>query len=257
MARERRWGVTILAVAVAGPVTTAAIATPTFATAARHAGSERVEIRGYVTASASVEPGSTPIDMSADPYCRGQHAAPIVHPRVRVGTGGGVAGVLVHVTNAPGGTTGGAAGEGEASAGPVLDQSGCMYAPDAIAVRVGQPLVIRNSDQTLHNVRVGPEANRAFNFAQPMRGMESRRTFDRAEVGIPVQCDIHGWMTSTIHVLDHGYYAITGEDGSFELPDLPAGEYTIEAWHPELGASTRTRSVTGGATAEISFELGG
>lgn len=195
-------------------------------------------------------PAGEPIDMSADPYCREQHDEPVVDRPVRVGDGGGVAAVLVHVRNAP---NGGGAGSDET----LLDQLGCMYRPETVAVRVGETLVIRNSDETLHNVRVTPELNRGFNLGQPMKGIESRRSFGQAEVGIPVRCDIHGWMHSTIHVLDHGFFAITGPDGTFSLPELPGGQYEIEAWHRTLGSATQTVTVTAGQPVEIAFEFGG
>ncbi len=200
---------------------------------------------------AGTPPAGSPIDMSADAYCREQHGEPVVDRPVRVGPDGGVANVLVYVRNAPSG--GPSTGDAEA----ILDQSGCMYAPVVVAVRVGQTLVIRNSDQTLHNVRVAAQVNRAFNVGQPLKGIESHRSFERGEIGIPVRCDIHGWMHSTIHVLAHGFFAVSHEDGRFALPELPPGEYVIEAWHATLGTAERTVTVTGGSRVEIAFEFGG
>lgn len=195
-------------------------------------------------------PAGEPIDMSADPYCREQHDEPVVDRPVRVGDAGGVQAVLVHVRNAPNGA-------GDQADETLLDQVGCLYNPEAVAVRVGETLVVRNSDETLHNVRVTPELNRGFNLGQPMKGIESRRSFGQAEIGIPVRCDIHGWMHSTIHVLDHGFFAITGMDGSFSLPELPSGEYEVEAWHRTLGSATQTVRVVAGEPVEIAFEFGG
>ncbi|MDX1577993.1 MAG: hypothetical protein R3266_05890, partial [Gemmatimonadota bacterium] len=142
--------------------------------------------QGRVTFAGSPPAGET-LDMSADPYCREQHEQPVVERPVRVDESGGLADVLVHVRNAP--ANGGAAAEPE-----VLDQVGCLYTPGVVALRTGQTLTIRNSDETLHNVRVTPEINRGFNLGQPLKGIESRRSFSEREVGIPVRCDIHGWM---------------------------------------------------------------
>lgn len=191
-------------------------------------------------------PAGDPIDMSADPYCREQHGSAVMDRPIRVGPAGGLGGVLVRVTNPPGSST--SAGEDA-----LLDQMGCLYAPQVIALQVGQTLVIRNSDATLHNVRVEPTVNRGFNLGQPLAGIQSRRSFDAPEVGIPVRCDIHGWMTASIHVLDHEFFAVSGEDGSFEVPPLPPGDYEVEAWHPALGTSTRRVSVSG-TTSAIDFE---
>jgi len=193
-------------------------------------------------------PAGVPIDMSADPFCREQHDAQILDQAVEVGPGGGLSNVLVRVADAP------------ADAGPnledaILDQLGCLYAPASVAVRVGQTLVIRNSDATLHNVRVTPETSRGFNLGQPLAGIESKRSFEQPEIGIPVRCDIHGWMKASIHVVDHAFFDITDEDGSFTLPALPPGEYEVEAWHPTLGISSQTVTVGTGSSPEIVFEF--
>lgn len=193
-------------------------------------------------------PAGEPIDMSADPFCREQHDSPVMRGAVEVGPGGGLSQVLVRVRTAP------------ATADPslsdvLLDQQGCLYSPGVVAVRVGQTLVIRNSDATLHNVRVEPKENRGFNLGQPLAGIESKRQLDRPEIGIPVRCDIHGWMNATIHVLDHPYFDVTREDGTFTLPALPAGEYEIEAWHHTLGVSTQVVTVADGSSTDIIFEF--
>ncbi|MDX1393334.1 MAG: hypothetical protein R3195_03040 [Gemmatimonadota bacterium] len=217
-------------------------------TAAGATESSSMVVTGRVTFTGSA-PAPEPIDMSADGYCVDQHTTPVMDASVRIDDSGGLAGVLVYVSNAPSGA-GPAAGDET-----LLDQVGCIYTPGAVAVRVGQTLVVRNSDQTLHNVRVTPTLNRGFNLGQPMRGIESRRSFDQPEVGIPVRCDIHGWMHATLHVIDHGFHTITGPDGSFELPDLPAGDWVVEAWHPTLG--TVSSQIAGGGAAAIELEFGG
>lgn len=194
-------------------------------------------------------PAGEAIDMSADPYCREQHSSAVVDRPVRVGPGGGLADVLVHVTNAP-------SGADTPADAVLLDQIGCIYTPSVVAARVDQTVTIRNSDATLHNVRVTPRINRGFNLGQPIRGIESKRSFAQPELEIAVRCDIHGWMHATIHVLDHGFFALSSEDGRFELPELPPGEYAIEARHPTLGTSSRTVTVAAGASPEIRFEFG-
>ncbi len=193
-------------------------------------------------------PAGAEIDMSADAYCRDQYDEVVMDRPVRVGSGGGLADVLVRVVNAP---ASGTAPEAEA----LLDQAGCVYTPGSVAVRVGQPLVIRNSDATLHNVRVVPASNDGFNLGQPMAGIQSTRSFETPEIGIPVRCDIHGWMMASIHVLEHEYFEITGEDGTFMLPALPAGDYEIEAWHPTLGIVSGRVTVTAGGAPPLTLEF--
>jgi hypothetical protein len=209
-----------------------------------------VRLEGGTVTFSGTPPAPTTIDMSADGYCTEQNTSPVMDSPVQVGSSGGLGGVLVYVSNA-------ASGSGPAATEVLLDQVKCIYAPGSVGVRTGATIVIRNSDQTLHNVRVSPTVNRGFNLGQPMRGIESKRSFDSPEIGIPVRCDIHGWMNATIHVLDHGFFAVTDADGNFELPQLPAGDWTVEAWHGTLGTSTQTVSASGGATASVNFEFSG
>jgi hypothetical protein len=60
-------------------------------------------------------------------------------------------------------------------------------------------------------------------------------------------------MNAYVGVMSNPYFAVTEKDGKFDLPNLPPGTYTIEAWHEKLGA--QTASVTLGAkdTKEITF----
>lgn len=217
-------------------------------------GSDHRSIRGRVTLSAGVvrfagqPPALSTIDMSADPYCRDQHDTPVMQGPIRVGTGGGLRDVLVRVTNAPANTE-------SPTEEALLDQEGCLYTPGVVVVRVDQPLTIRNSDATLHNVRVEGESNPGFNIGQPLRGVQSERTFEEQEVGVAVRCDIHGWMNAVIHVVETDFFDVSGEDGSFSLPPLPAGDYQIEAWHPTLGASTQSVTVVPGSDPQITFEF--
>ena len=121
-----------------------------------------------------------------------------------------------------------------------IDQKECRYHPHVFGMRVGQPLEILNSDPTLHNIHALPKANAEFNNGQPIQGMKMTHTFDKPEVMVPFKCDVHGWMNAYVGVLDHPYFAVTDKDGKFELKDVPAGTYTIEAWHEKGGAMTQS-----------------
>ena len=74
-----------------------------------------------------------------------------------------------------------------------IDQQNCRYHPHVFGMRVGQPLVILNSDPTLHNIHALPKSNAEFNTGQPIQGMKTTHTFDKPEV-MPFKCDVHGWM---------------------------------------------------------------
>src|SRR3954469_7536289 len=116
-----------------------------------------------------------------------------------------------------------------------LDQKGCHYIPHVVGVRTTQPLEISNSDATLHNVHGMPKDNAEFNQGQPVQGFKNAVTFNKAEVLIPFKCDVHAWMNAFVGVVDHPYFAVTGDGGKFELRGVPPGTYSVEAVHEKLG----------------------
>jgi plastocyanin len=214
------------------------------------AGGGSGSISGKVTFTGTA-PAPEKIKTSADPKCAEMHKDGLVRESVEVHDGG-LANTLVYVKNPPAGAGGNAHMEEV-----VLDQQGCMYHPSMLAVRVGEPVKIRNSDDTLHNIHPRPTINAEFNVGQPRKGMESTKTFDKEEILIPVGCDVHPWMRSYIAVLSHPFFAVTKEDGSYEIKGLPAGDYEVEANHPKLKTSVAKVTVKNGDTAKLDLPFKG
>jgi hypothetical protein len=204
-------------------------------------------ITGTVSFAGAV-PAPEPIDMSEEATCAEKHESPPSMVRVAAADGR-LANVFVYVKE---GLTGSHATSSQPT---VLDQAGCEYVPHVLGVQTNQPITIRNSDGLLHNINASPSANRGFNMSQPTN-MEGSRSFATQEVMIPVRCDVHGWMEAYIGVVDHPYFAVSGEDGSFTIENLPPGDYVVEAWHETLG--TQTMNVTVGpnetGTADFAYE---
>lgn len=203
-------------------------------------------ISGKVT-FAGTAPAPDKIKTSADPKCAEMHKGGLERHTVEVKEGG-LGNTLVYVKNPPAGAT-------APTEEVLLDQEGCMYKPSMLAVRTGQPIKIRNSDDTLHNIHPRPTKNAEFNIGQPRKGMETTKSFDKEEIMIPVGCDVHPWMRSYISVLSHPFYAVTKEDGSFEIKNLPPGEYEVEANHPKLKTTTAKVTVKDGdAKLDLPFK---
>jgi hypothetical protein len=137
----------------------------------------------------------------------------------------------------------------------VIDQKGCHYVPHVVGVRTTQPLEIVNSDATLHNVHGMPKDNREFNQGQPVQGLKNDFTFNAAEVLIPLKCDVHSWMNAYVGVVDHPFFAVTGDGGAFELRGVPPGTYTVEAVHEKLGRVSMPVTLGEKDSKELTFTL--
>ena len=134
-----------------------------------------------------------------------------------------------------------------------IDQKDCMYAPRVQGIRAGQTLQIVNSDKLTHNVRSFPTRNRPFNLGQIGVGTREK-IFKRPEREVvEFRCDIHRWMLAWVFVLDHPFYGATAEDGSYQIADLPEGEYTVVAWHEEFGEQKQKIEVGGEGAIEVNF----
>jgi hypothetical protein len=204
-------------------------------------------ITGSVSYSGAAQ--AEPIDMSAEPDCAQKHSGTPTRRVVDV-NGGKLRNVFVYVKEGLPQRSWPRGGDA-----PVLDQDGCEYKPHVLAVRAGQDFVIRNSDGLLHNINAKPSTNRGFNVGQPTK-MDTKKQFSQAEVMIPVTCEVHGWMEAYIGVVDHPYYAVTNEDGSFTIQGLPPGTYTVEAWHEKLGTKTAQVTVAAQETKQADFSYG-
>jgi hypothetical protein len=85
--------------------------------------------------------------------------------------------------------------------------------------------------------------------------MEITRTFDHPETGIPIGCDVHPWMRATVSAFAHPFFAVTGEDGTFEIRGLPGGTYEVEALHARLPPGKGTVTVAEGTPARLDLAL--
>jgi plastocyanin len=138
-----------------------------------------------------------------------------------------------------------------------INQTDCMYSPRLQGVVAGQTIDIKNGDATLHNVHTYKGAESWFNKPQ-IKGapMISQDSPDEPKI-IKFACDVHPWMRGFVVVSSHPFFAVTGADGAFSLEKVPAGEYTVEAWHPHYGLKTAKVKVEDGKSADVSFSYDG
>jgi hypothetical protein len=192
-------------------------------------------------------PEGAPIQMSGDPVCIRENKDG-ARAETLVGENGGLGNVFVYVKDGLGGYFFDTPPDSVR-----LDQKGCRYEPRVLGAMVGQNIEFINSDPTLHTVHAVGNTFPEFNFSQPIQTQKDTKFFARPEVMVRMKCDIHTWMSAYIGVLDHPYFAVTSRGGSFEIKNLPAGAYTIEAWHEKLGTQTQSVTVPENGKPQITF----
>ena len=195
-------------------------------------------------------PQNDPIAVDSVAECAAMHGNGMTAETVVVSGKGELKNVIVSVSS---GLNGPFQVPAEAA---VIDQKGCQYTPHVLAIMTGQKLLIRNDDPFLHNVHSLSTDNPAFNFGQPNKDPgKDAGTFKSVE-NFRVKCDVHPWMSMSIAVFDHPFFAVTGDDGSFTLPPLPAGTYTLTFWHEKYGTQDKEVIVEPGKKAEVKVTFG-
>lgn len=174
---------------------------------------------------------------------------------VAVGDDRGLAGVVVVVEGIQEGKA-----WPESPGGYVIDQKDCLFLPRLQVVPRNSDLNIVNSDPVLHNVHayelMGESARTLFNLGQPPGDAVIVRPLrPRLSNLVRLECDAHDFMQGWIYAADSPYWAITGEDGTFVIEDVPPGEYSITAWHPSLGVRQQRVSLGVGGAAEIVLDF--
>jgi hypothetical protein len=194
------------------------------------------------------------IDMSKDPYCAKAHANdPAQMQTVVVGKSGGLENVVLYISE---GLSGDAANV-KSNAVPVFDQKNCLYTPHVLPMEVNEEFKVTTSDQTAHNIHPEPNpltGNIPWNQSQPPGAPPVVKSWKTPEM-IHVKCNIHPWMSGWFAVVK-GPYAITDENGSYTIENLPPGNYTVTAWQESLPAQTQKVTVAAGkpGTADFTFK---
>jgi hypothetical protein len=103
---------------------------------------------------------------------------------------------------------------------------------------VGQPLKILNSDTADHNIHNLPKHNPEWNESQSAGDPAVTKTFTAPEMMLPLECNQHPWMRAYVNVMMHPYFAVSAEDGSYQISNLPPGDYVLAAIHEKFGEQT-------------------
>lgn len=129
-----------------------------------------------------------------------------------------------------------------------VEQIDQEFVPRVKAVLVGSAVSFPNRDSVRHHVYSFSPAKR-FDLPLYVGTPAKLVTFDSPGV-VAIGCNIHDWMLGYIYVAESPFYAVTDAQGVARLSGLPAGAYTVRAWHPQLALpedTTRRRMDLAGA----------
>jgi plastocyanin len=134
-----------------------------------------------------------------------------------------------------------------------LHQENETFVPHVVAITKGSSVTFPNDDPYFHNVFSLSSAG-SFNLGRYPRGKTRTEQFTRAGL-VKVYCDIHSHMSAAILVLDHPYFTIPAADGTFEIANVPPGEYTIVGWHERVGERLAPVRVHSGRTTAVDLTV--
>lgn len=138
---------------------------------------------------------------------------------------------------------------------PLMDQRNQQYVPYVLAVRTGTTVKFPNNDNIQHNVYSFSPA-KTFELKLFGRSSTPEVTFDKAGIAV-LGCNIHDWMLGFVVVLDTPWFAKSARNGTVTLRDLPAGEYTVNVWQPNMQDDDRpAQKLTLGADDNSKAVLG-
>lgn len=233
MKRNMRWGTISL---VALPVL--------LGSAAFYPGSGSGTITGKVTYTGTPAKPKR-IDMAKQPECIKLNPEGLQTEDVVTGAGNALENVLVYIS-------GGDSAPAAPPTAAAFDQNNCHYTTHVLPLRVGQDVSISNSDPFNHNIHPLAKINREWNRIQLPGTPPFSYSYENEEF-IHVKCNIHAWMSAYFVVLKTSHASVTQNDGTFRLPDLPPGKYTVTAWHEIYGTQKQEVTLGGGEAQTVNF----
>lgn len=141
-----------------------------------------------------------------------------------------------------------------------VTQEALAFKPYVTAIRSGSSVVFANRDQVEHHIK-SFSSSKPFEIAVHKPGdTPAPIRFDK-EGAVVAYCILHDWMRAYVYVADTPWFAVSGDNGLARIENIPAGDYEVSAWHPDLGQykppliSKVTVATTGTTQSTIKFEF--
>jgi len=133
-----------------------------------------------------------------------------------------------------------------------IDQLNLVFTPHVMPVLVGTTVDFLNSDAVLHNVFSPDACADKFNLGTWPKGQTKSFTFKK-ECVATLLCKVHPEMEGFVVAVPTPYFAVTKADGTYVIPNVPDGAYTVKVWHPKLKGTEKPITVAGATGAD--FEI--
>lgn len=176
------------------------------------------------------KPNPQEIDTSKDVLCT-KHK--VFNEAVEVGENGGLKNVVIYLASKKVPVN----PEYEATANDKIrfDNLHCRFEPHILTMRTSQTVELHNSDPASHNSNISPLGDSPFNSLIGENATADYKFAKPQNIPVAVTCNIHPWMRGYILPRDNPYAAVTGDDGTFEIKDLPAGKWEFQVWQEAVG----------------------
>ncbi len=138
---------------------------------------------------------------------------------------------------------------------PRMDQKNLSFKPHVLPVLAGTTVDFMNSDDVLHNVFSPDQCAGKFNLGSWPKGQTKSYTFKDPGCTPTLLCNVHPEMEGYVVVVETPYYAVSAQDGSYTINDVPPGTYTLKIWHEKLKGKDVQVEVTDKAPATVDFDI--
>lgn len=135
----------------------------------------------------------------------------------------------------------------------IITQRQQTFIPHVLPVTKGTTVYLLNEDEFFHNIYSLTPGSR-FNIGRKPPGNPYPIRIKK-NGPIKLACDIHPHMSAIILSLDTPFFTRIKSDGTFNIEDIPAGEYRLEVYHPELDKYSQKVTLDKGQNLELELEL--
>lgn len=135
----------------------------------------------------------------------------------------------------------------------IMTQQDTVFVPSVLAVQAGATVEFPNGDAFFHNVFSYSQVQR-FDLGRYPAGQSKEVAFGDPGI-VKIYCEVHDFMRAAVLVLGNPHFAVVEEDGSFTIPDVPAGDYVLMAWHADLDEQAVSVTIRPGTTERIEVTL--